>query len=1365
MATRVPFLRLRTREDTIELIMPTPEAGPGNPAGLLGTIDRYLRMFTSHPDAPGLSPEEARKKAMENLGKLLTRKEVRSTGKEVDRPKLLLEESQVFTKNMRSGKRDHIILAENDIKADKIQVKFAAEGTVLVKAAYEVAHRRGDAPSWLLDTSKNEGIKFSAPAAELAMRMAVLPKDLREDPYVMYRLLRHMERSIDYHAEHSTNAILEAKMIRDRMVSHIQERVSELSVTNKNITTEFRGFESDDVFSPTFDLYRLKKLERPEEAGEEPDDEKEHEAWEARKQAMNRYDDLDNDLGQMQKVIDGKLWVSIEDEYRQLGDFQKKLIEGGYTRGGKVAYNTEAADEYIERIHARREVVDANKQMFEEQKRAQQQSQQEVIYKLRKDEDRNERIKEMRKQGAAVEWTKELAARFPHAKAEIGEVIHVRDFKPEWFDTILSGEPDAIEHWFSEFWQDIVTGSEIARPDLTEMMQWQGFMKLMDVLSPGEWQHYKFQFETQWKEVVQIDSVVKAFFTAGDTKEKSRAWAALKPQHMAWLFRNFKWSEYTYSLTKKVTMDRLNRRMEDFFEKADFVRGPLNPDEISLLERSAPDLLRRLEAETRKLGVPITRDRLLKGLQGLYAERDSNGTLLGLGKLDGDLNILMWDIQLARNKAGRGVYLRDFDIGFNSSGFQEISELHKEYGLNQETLTRGTRLVNGEFIELTPQDRTALVERQGKLGLTLNEKWQKFTELPGESRTYNNKDLTAIRGYSPIEIEVRERLLPFLRKELIDTKEIPDAAAFDKWLEKNEWQVRNAIIASRYASVGWGDILDIGARVTRAPVLDLDTEVTSVTGADVMPAGIAEPFTRILNDNWFRDRFSIGGDFGNEAYDYYYQNMFQRQEPDFWKNMRPETKRKIEALRKEGKPAYKTIIQEAEYYFKIPYTELLRPGYHHSGAHMSNSYWRPQTGMLEPYWEKMLERAKTQPGGKDWIINNQALSLQFAMSDLKNLPARMQGIERMMARTPSQIFNILGRDLSRIVGDQGMKVNSPQWYRFQIALSNAEMEVWKDQEGLNVRPLDFTNPADATDFDTVLRPHLESVGIADPVEQEKLRTILIKARKFVNTADESGKTVLEKWAKHMFPLTLPIIDFNVKNADVGLLGAYSNERRINDINGMGAAMGQEFALFKPENMSPPTSDDTKYVEELYKYRDMINSYDSTEVAELAAAGIDDTFGYMNIDRSMYNIIGWIPFSKQIMRGLAETDMRWIKGTKDSKFMNRITYGNWEHLAQHDLAEWPHTVANGISLSVKYLGGHARSLNPNEWASHVATVQARGMYINLRDLPKEAVSKYGAGAAMRYFYHLPRRMWWLPIAGGISVGLVEARNDQKKEEGH
>lgn len=1304
---------------------------------------------------------------------------------EKERGKQRSQQAQEWLRKIRSDKREDVLDAENIIHRESYTPKSFVESQQALKQTLEVAHARGEIPDWLIPDAAQ--LQHSSQAVELVARIAVLPKDLQNNPYILYGELRKMEASIDFLSKKTTHAeVLEAKFIRNVVIDRIEQRVHELinidptSQSAKDLIVDFQDIADAGAFAPQLDLYKGAKFDEQPDPGRKPDKDPkkraEFEEWQRKRSVEKQRDNLHGDLEAMQTLIDNG-FIDLDDELKQLTDMQRRLQNGtfqtfdGEVELDKTTYNVKDAKYHIDRIAVRRKVVQAELDEQRHLKKSQEQTEQAEIFKIRKKAERDERIADLRKQGAAFEWTKELAKRFPHVKADIEDIIYVREFSNENLNLVLSGDFEKLNEWFSKFWQGVYTfGSTQARADIAEMYEWKGFEKLLELLYPAEQQHFKHQFKEQWIEIGHIDGVVKSIFQYGDLKEKMKGMGFLKPYHMQYLFRNFQWSEYTYSLTKDVAMDRLGRRFADFDSKVAWLRGPLTDQELQVLQQKPewPDVLRVLrarDAHGHAYEGPVTRDRLLKALQVQYAKRDGSGEIIGFGQLSPELYDMMMELQRARDRVGRGEYLRDFDILHNASLQQELSQMHIEYGQITNQLTEDTAA--SAKSKMAPNERNRLEERLKVLRVKMEEDWKLMTEIPGESRVVNDYDLTAVSGYSPVEIEVRERLLPFLRQKLIASGELPNAEAFKAWLPNNEWRIRNSILAARYASVGWGDILDIGARVARAPTLDLNSEVTAIAGRDVMPGPAVEPVARALNANWFRDRFGMGGKMGDEIYDYYYQLQFEKLSPDFWENMSPEVKRDIQLLRKEGKPVYKRIIAEAEQYFGIPYTEILRPGFMHTGTHFSNSYWRAEVGFLEPYREKMMALKGQQPGREQWILDNQALSLQFAALnplDEGQIPMRIKLLEKMLGRTPSRFIQLLGKDLHAIIAREGFKANSPEWYKFQTALSNAQMHVWDDQEGLNVRQINLFDRSAGGDFDTVLRPHLDAVGITDRAEQDKLGRILDHIRIHATTPDRSEKSLLEKWATHSFPLTLPLIDFNVKNARPELLNAFSNERRVNDMNAMGEVMGLEFELFRSQNISPPDGNFTKHAELLKKYRDTFNSYDSTDTAERAAGAIADTTMYFNMDRSMYNVVGWLPFSKRIMRAVSESDLSFIKKTKNNTFLNRMTDGNWKYLAEHDIQHWPHSVAQAISIAVKYLGGEGTSLNANELGSYVSTLEDFGIFSELRDLPKQLRSKYKSGFMYRWFYHLPRRYWWVVPVATIGIAVSQGVDDEKKSAG-
>lgn len=980
------------------------------------------------------------------------------------------------------------------------------------------------------------------------------------------------------------------------------------------------------------------------------------------------------------------------------------------------------------------------------------------IIKLERNESKEARIKELTKNGDAIEWTADLKARYPQCDAEVGELISIRGLSKGALDMILSG-PDGRWEWFSKFWQEIHTFSpERVHAEITDLYKWAAFREVIERVDPKA-THVIAQFKEFWEMIGNIDAISKSWFQPGSFEDKVKSLKFMKPTDMQMLFRNVQWSEYTWSLNKTVALDKLQRRFVPFDELSEFINGTLSEEEWVKLEKGAKGIYNELKKEKKP-----TRDKLLVQLQKEYARRDESGDVVGYGTLPEELIDLKERLQQARDELGNGIFMRDYDVLYNGSAYRQLSDKLEEYKVVKNNLKNGYEEEGvgkaTQKIKISENRRQELQARVRTLEDEMNETWKLFTD-----NSYANLDfsdfvqvehtLNAVSGFSPTLIETRERLISYLqKKENIAPQELP------AWVMKNEWKIRNAVLAAQYTTLAWGDMLEIAAHVSRAPMIDLDSAVLSVRGRDIMPAAFAEPMIRVLNPELFEDRFNMRGAFGQEIRENYYWVMMEKMAPDFMEHMPARAKAEFKKLRDKGKPTYKLLITEAAKYYGVPYTELIRPGFLSAGTHMSRSTWRPEISMLQPYREMMMEYREKHPG-QGIIIDNQAVSLQFALEnsmDETGVHNRIAFAEKQLQRTPSTFIELSGRDVYKLIKQEvpAIDLKSEEWHKFQSALSNAQIELWDDQEGLNVRAV---NLASEEGFREVLQPHLTVAGIA-PEQQLKYKIFLQKFQEYARVKDESGRNLLEKWARHTFPMTMPIIDFNIKNARPELLNAFSNERRINDQLGMSEVSNLTFQALEPKVMSPPNQDYTQHFEIMQKMREVYASYEHPANVEAMLAAQVDTFAWINMDRSMYNILGWIPGSKKIMRGIAEWDLR---GTRDNKFLNWATNGKWKHMAEHKIEELPHSVAQAVSKSVKYLGGDALALNASELQSYFNQAEARGLFTEGRNIPKDLRKKYRTGLPWRYFYHTPRRFWWVVPVATIGLAVLQTTQEESKEK--
>ncbi len=1271
----------------------------------------------------GVDQAKAEQRAQDFMQKLESRRQ-REEGRDTS-----------WTQKARSNKQEEHEEAVQEAKQGVYTEKQ------LKKAETHFAAVKNNVPAWLsVDNIHTQaGMEYVAQIAELS-------PNLQKDPNILLAKASRFYYSTDW-TSLDTAEFKEAKNLLDATFKEAQRH------------EDFRSLDRESmvkIFDRRYDLYRTIRIDVPEEilSKDSPTNKSspDYQQWQKEKTRAKQQRNADKYLRRLQHQLDNPHNTSAEKQAEiadtSYADLEAKLAAKPQ-RDDEIGleiddYVGKDLDPYIDKIKSLRNVTErvAKQQQDEESTK---------IYKIRNEKERKDKIKELEKEGAAHEWTDDDKARFPMATIEVGDVIHLRgEFKKEDFDLLLSGKYEDRAQWVSRYWQDVFThGLERKREEITDIYKWTALEKVLDIIHPGDWEHEKRGWKELKDTIGRIDSVVKGIYFSPEPDKALDGLKFMLPTDLQVLFQGFDFSEYTYAIYKDTMMDILRNRMAHFQKTVEQFKGPVGTDDLNLLTGNPKlNALRVKYDDSMRNGKPVTKDMFLNDLQEIYAQRNDSGDIVGFGDLSGSLYDTMMRLQQDRDLCGRGVYIQEKDMRANQPEYLNLSKLQSKYNEKLQELTRSTS-----------SRRTNEIRRElDEIKNQANTGWKELSGNPFDTRGIDSAELSAVSGYSPVEIQLRDRLITyFVHKEKLNTLE-----KRTDWVKKNEWRIRNAVFAARYATFGWGDALDITARVVRAPTLDLDSSISKTTGSDVMPGTFAEGIVRILNGNLFEDRFNMQGAFGAEIRNIYYPDMFKDLSPDFIKNMAPAHKNAIKEAERQGKPVYKLYIRAAEEYFGVPWSELLRPGYLHTGLATTNTVWRTDIAFIKAYERYMLDLKARNPGvTDDWIIDNQGLSMKFASAG--NVSEKKSLLTKMVGRTPSRVIQMLGKDINSLPSASGINFESLEWQQFQTALSNAQMQLWDDEKGLNVQRVNLCDRNDATIFNTVLVPHLEAAGIGDPSRQGVFRQFLIELEEFTKKKDDSGRSLVDKWAEHPFPLTLPIVDFNVKHAQADLLNGLSNVRRINDMNNAAKANTLHFQLISPTLMSPG-KDYMEHLKALKEYRNTIMNYDDIKVAERAAAGIARTFGKMNIDRTMYKPIGWVPFSKQIMRGLSEMDFRWAKDKNGRRYkvLNKITNGAWEDLAAVSVSEWPRTVGEAVSLSVKHVGGHGLALNANEWASYVTTLQTDGILTELHDLPKDLKNEQGASVSMIYFYHLPRRFWWVLPSAGISFGVIQSKKDAEQE---
>jgi hypothetical protein len=300
-------------------------------------------------------------------------------------------DAKKFTEEARSGDTQEVLKADKKLEDSKYHVRLLGQANTSIRENTMAAQIAGDYPSWL--ASKELGfnpqeMKYSETAAELVANVIYLPNELRENPYVLYEVLRRADSSFNFQSA-TKEGIIEYKSVRSAVVRHINERVAVLAPTNPDVARDLNGMENDGVWGEKFDLYRSHRVEVPgstpkpiKSQGEsEGDYEKRLRPWIETENARYLHKrDLDGDLSVAQREIDSGRAINRKDEQSNIFEIEKKLKSGKFQRDSeenkihyrKSQYDESDADMYLDRISERKKILEAEISNEYEKARAQQ---------------------------------------------------------------------------------------------------------------------------------------------------------------------------------------------------------------------------------------------------------------------------------------------------------------------------------------------------------------------------------------------------------------------------------------------------------------------------------------------------------------------------------------------------------------------------------------------------------------------------------------------------------------------------------------------------------------------------------------------------------------------------------------------------------------------------------------------------------------------------------------------------------------------------------------------------------------------------------------------------------------------------------
>ena len=423
-----------------------------------------------------------------------------------------------------------------------------------------------------------------------------------------------------------------------------------------------------------------------------------------------------------------------------------------------------------------------------------------------------------------------------------------------------------------------------------------------------------------------------------------------------------------------------------------------------------------------------------------------------------------------------------------------------------------------------------------------------------------------------------------------------------------------------------------------------------------------------------------------------------------------------------------------------------------SGGFYDGTAWRLEKGTADAVREKLLAMKKLPENAA--LLDNQALSIQLLVA--KDAAERKPILDRMLRRNPSKFLELLEEDTERILTKN--KVTHEEWKKFKEALSLAEMRLAHEKEWQFAR----VDMATEKDFDALIAPFLSQLHV-DPESHERLRQVLVDLQgevyrsRTVDTATKKFHNKMDAISELRLPLTMSLTDFDWKESNFYQLGTVAMHRRIRDVGSQMAARNAMLEFFHNTEMVLSPNDYTKTLQKMMEVRTAIIDYSGPEAAENTVKELMRVFLEMNRHRSL-KWVGWIPGLTTIMKYAGEWELRPLK----NNFLMKAIFGKdrWEHLVDHKITHWPHSVAEAISYSVRYTGSHANAWDETKLAEVIATAQDMGLFINHPEYANDLRNEFH-GFAIDRILSMPRKYWWIPLVATLALAAAKAAEEETK----
>lgn len=938
---------------------------------------------------------------------------------------------------------------------------------------------------------------------------------------------------------------------------------------------------------------------------------------------------------------------------------------------------------------------------------------------------RMQKHQEQLRGGRRVAWS-EIMGSAPNADLHRPEEVFP-DFHyipPADVDMLIKGE-EGEARWYFDFIDQIYSmGREETRPTLTQDQRFQEFKDYL-VWKYGSEYHLAVQlYQKHWDSRGQYEYAVKGLmYNPGDVKDRLKAMSLLQGADLDHLYKNFDHSNEAYSLYEHVLFELMATKRQKYGEA-----------------------IKLLREEITWKGKTMKREDILKEMKALQRQEGFDPEK---GKTQSPLTVedqkLMHEIQKNMDLAAEGVMLWDDDV-------QSYTELHitlsKLRNAREDLLKK-----KGEGIALTDKEMEQLSEVE-----RLYQIYSHREEMLNENFT---EELTETRGLSPVDIEVRKRLVEYLKAQHPEDPNFKPA----------EYEIRMALWASRTAMIGSGRMAMIGAMMSVPPAVEYGTS----SGKHVMRAPAFEDIQRIFNPETFATRFNIGGDMGITARSIFRKNLMRT------KGINPKDlnwAQKIGgAVDKLGAKFKLTHSKEwhdakhhehdkqrqksmemwefAEDTTGISFSELLGPGFMASGGFYDGTAWRLEKGIADELRSKMLSLKKLPENAA--LLDNQALSIQLLTAS--TAAERKPILDRMLRRNPSKFLELLEEDTERILTKNN--ITHEEWKKFKEALSLAELKMAHEKEWQFAR-IDL---ADKKDFDALVAPYLKILD-SDPASHDRLRQVLVDMQAEIyrgRKVEASGGTFHNKMdaiAALKLPLTMSLTDFDWKESNFYQLGTVAMHRRIRDVGSQMRARDGMLEFFSNAEMVLSPNDHTKTLQKMMEVRTAIIDYSGPDAAENTVKEMMRVFLEMNRHRHLWSI-GSVPGLTWLMKYMAEAD---TNSLKDGIFTAPIRWvigkDRWANMVDQKISHWPHSIGEAISYSVRYTGTHANAWDEAKMEEVITTAQDMGLFINHPDYANDLRREFKTRLGDRW-WAMARKYWWVPLVATLAVASAKAVEEETK----